>query len=152
MKWYGSDGSALDQALVRNHESALFAVNTSFYTPIHRFNNDENGNLYDDLLEEIRKEVHTDPSPYSAVAYDILWVAAIAENVTRHNGNNIPETQGINELKDAITRSANSYLGVTGDTTLNNMGDRAEGGYDFWKVTANMSDSEEPFAWIRADR
>jgi hypothetical protein len=57
VKWYGSDGSALNDALVRNYESAFFAVNTSFYNPIPRFdnnNNDDNGNLYDNLLEEIR--------------------------------------------------------------------------------------------------
>jgi ABC-type branched-subunit amino acid transport system substrate-binding protein len=154
VKWYGSDGSALNDALVRNYESAFFAVDTSFYNPIPRFdnnNNDDNGNLYDNLLEEIRKEAHTEPSPYSAVAYDILWVAAIAENMTRHNVNNITDIQGIQDLRDAIIRSAKSYLGVTGNTTLNNMGDRAKGEYDFWKVTTNITDDKEPFGWIKTD-
>jgi ABC-type branched-subunit amino acid transport system substrate-binding protein len=154
VKWYGSDGSALNDALVRHYESGFFAVNTSFYNPIPRFdnNNDDNGNLYDNLLEKIRKEVHTEPSPYSAAAYDILWVAAIAENMTRHNVNNITDIQGIQDLRDTIIRSAKSYLGVTGNTTLNNMGDRAKGEYDFWKVTTNMSDDKEPFGWIKTDR
>jgi branched-chain amino acid transport system substrate-binding protein len=154
VKWYGSDGSALNDALVRHYESGFFAVNTSFYNPIPRFdnNNDDNGNLYDNLLEKIRKEVHTEPSPYSAAAYDILWVAAIAENMTRHNVNNITDIQGIQDLRDAIIRSAKSYIGVTGNTTLNNMGDRAKGEYDFWKVTTNMSDDKEPFGWIKTDR
>jgi branched-chain amino acid transport system substrate-binding protein len=153
VKWYGSDGSALNDALVRNYESAFFAVDTSFYNPIPRFdnNNDDNGNLYDNLLEKIRKEVHTEPSPYSAAAYDILWVAAIAENMTRHNVNNITDIQGIQDLRDAIIRSAKSYLGVTGNTTLNNMGDRAKGEYDFWKVTTNITDDKEPFGWIKTD-
>jgi len=154
VKWYGSDKSALNEALLRHSESAFFAVNTSFYNPIPRFdhNNDDNRNLYHNLLEEIRKEVHTEPSPYSAVAYDILWVAAIAENMTRHNVNNITDIQGIHGLRDAIIRSAKSYLGVTGNTTLNNMGDRAKGEYDFWKVTTSITDDKESFRWIKTDR
>ncbi len=132
VKWYGSDGSALNDELVSHYESAFFAVNTSFSNPIPRFdnNNDANGYLYDSLLEEIRTEGHIEPSPYSAVAYDILWIAAIAENMTRNNENNITDIQGIQVLRDAIKSSAKSYLGVTGNTTLNNMGDRAKGEYD----------------------
>ncbi|HEY9387690.1 MAG TPA: penicillin-binding protein activator [Nitrososphaeraceae archaeon] len=154
VKWYGSDGSALNDALVRYYESAFFAVNTSFYNPVPRFdnNNHDNGKLYYNLLEKIRKEVRTEPSPYSAAAYDILWVAAIAENATRYNVNNITDIQGIQDLRDAIIRSAKSYLGVTGNATLNKMGDRAEGEYDFWKVTTNMTDDKEPFGWIKTDR
>jgi hypothetical protein len=55
VKWYGSDKS-LNEALVRHYESALFAIKTSFYNPIPGFddnNNDYNGNLYYNLLEEI---------------------------------------------------------------------------------------------------
>ena len=154
VKWYGSDKSALNEALVRHYESAFFAVNTSFYNPIPGFdnNNDDNGNLYYNLLEEIRKEVHTEPSPYSAVAYDILWVAAIAENMTRDNVNNITDIEGIQDLRDTIIRSAKSYLGVTGNTTLNNMGDRAKGEYDFWKVSTSIIDDKESFHWIKTDR
>ncbi|MFL6344963.1 MAG: ABC transporter substrate-binding protein [Nitrososphaeraceae archaeon] len=153
VKWYGSDKSALNGALVRHSESAFFAANTSFYNPIPRFNNNnDNRNLYHNLLEEIRKEVHTEPSPYSAVAYDILWVAAIAENMTRHNVNNITDIQGIQDLRDAIIRSAKSHLGVTGNTTLNNMGDRAKGEYDFWKVTTSITDDKESFGWIKTGR
>jgi ABC-type branched-subunit amino acid transport system substrate-binding protein len=154
VKWYGSDGSALNDELVSHYESAFFAVNTSFSNPIPRFdnNNDANGYLYDSLLEEIRTEVHIEPSPYSAVAYDILWIAAIAENMTRNNENNTTDIQGNQVLRDAIKSSAKSYLGVTGNTTLNNMGDRAKGEYDFWKVATNMTDNKEPFGWIKTNR
>ncbi len=155
VKWYGSDGSALNDALVRNYESAFFAVNTSFYNPIPRFEDDDNhntGKSFENLMEEIRKEVHTEPSPYSAVAYDILWVAAMAENATRHNENNLSDMHGIPDLRDAIIHSAKSYHGVTGNTSLNKMGDRAEGEYDFWKVTTNMTDDKETFGWTKIAR
>ena len=34
VRWFGSDGTALNEKLIRNQESALFAVNTSFSSPI----------------------------------------------------------------------------------------------------------------------
>ena len=155
VKWYGSDKSALNQALVRHPESAFFAINTSFYNPTPGFENDnkdENENLYYNLLDEIRKEVHAQPSPYSAVAYDILWIAARADNMTRYNMNKITDAQGIQNLRDAIMHSATAYFGVTGNTTLNNMGNRANGEYDFWKVKTSITDDKESFHWIKTDR
>jgi hypothetical protein len=41
---------------------------------------------------------------------------------------------------------------VTGNTTLNNMGDRAKGEYDFWKVTTSVTDDKESFGWIKTGR
>ena len=147
VKWYGSDGTALNEKLIRNRESALFAVNTSFSSPIYSL---QNGN-YDklsELLGEIRSHVHVTPSPYSAVAYDAFWVAALAENVTMHNDGNYTSKQMVESLKAAIMDSANSYFGVTGNTTLNRAGDRAEGKYDYWKVVAGALEGTAPtFSW-----
>ena len=162
VKWYGSDKSALNEALVRHYESASFAANTSFCNPISSFGNNNNnninhgnGNIYNNLLDKIRKEIHMTPSPYSAEAYDILRVAAIAENMTRHNNlnnmNNITDLQGIHDFRDAFIRAAKSYVGVTGNTTLNNMGDRSQGEYDFWKVKANKTGDTESFGWIKTN-
>ena len=147
VKWYGSDGTALNERLIRNYESALFAVNTSFSSPIYSL---QNGN-YDKLskiLEEIRSQVHVTPSPYSAVAYDAFWVAALAENVTMTSDGNYTSKQMVESLKAAIMDSANSYFGITGNTTLNRAGDRAEGKYDYWKVVAGDLEGTEPtFSW-----
>jgi hypothetical protein len=87
-------------------------------------------------------------SPYSAVAYDIFWVAAMAENVTRYNESNDSSNQSVKGLKEAIMSSANSYLGVTGITTLNKIGNRAEGQYEYWKVTAKVGEgNSQAFNW-----
>ena len=151
VKWYGSDGTALNEKLIRNHESALFAVNTSFTNPIYGFQNMKNEKLAN-LLAEIRSQVHVSPSPYSAVAYDIFWVAAMTENITRNSESNVTSNQDIQVLKNALTSSANSYLGVTGNTTLNRMGDRAYGEYDYWNVTAKAGEGQAPtFSWNRTN-
>ena len=147
VKWYGSDGTALNEKLIRNRESGLFAVNTSFSSPIYSL---QNGNYekLSELLGEIRSHVHVTPSPYSAVAYDAFWVAALAENVTIHNDGNDTSIQLVEGLKAAILDSANSYFGVTGNTTLNRVGDRAEGTYDYWKVVAGALEGTAPtFSW-----
>ena len=144
VRWYGSDGTALNEKLIKNYESALFAVNTSFSSPIYSL---QNGNYekLSELLGEIRSHVHVTPSPYSAVAYDAFWVAALAENVTIHNDGNDTSIQG---LKADIMDSANSYFGVTGNTTLNRVGDRAEGKYDCWIVVAGAVEGTAPtFSW-----
>ena len=39
VKWYGSDGSALNNKIVRNAEAATFALNTSFSTPTYGVEN-----------------------------------------------------------------------------------------------------------------
>ena len=75
----------------------------------------------------------------------------IAENMTRHNVNNITDVQGVQDLRDAIMRSAKSYVGVTDNTTLNNMGDRAKGEYDFWKVKTSITGDKKSFGWIKTN-
>ena len=98
IKWYGSDGTTLNEKLIRNHESALFAVNTSFSSPIYSLQNGEHEKL-EELLEEIRSHAHVTPSPYSAVAYDAFWVAALAKNVTAHSDGNYTSKQLVDSLK-----------------------------------------------------
>ena len=147
IKWYGSDGTTLNEKLIRNHESALFAVKTSFSSPIYSLQNGEHEKL-EELLAEIRSHAHVTPSPYSAVAYDAFWVAALAKNATTHSDGNYTSKQLVDSLKAAIMDSASSYFGVTGNTTLNSVGDRATGNYDYWKVVAKDIDSTAPsFSW-----
>jgi branched-chain amino acid transport system substrate-binding protein len=149
LRWFGSDGTALNEKLIRNQESALFAVNTSFSSPIFSLQYGNKEKL-DELLEEIQARVHVTPSPYSAVAYDAFWVAALAENVTMLNEGNHTSSEMVDGLKDAVMDSANSYFGVTGNNSLNAVGDRANGQYDYWKVVAkDVSGTAPTFSWNR---
>ena len=88
------------------------------------------------------------PSPYSAVAYDAFWVGALAENVTMLNEGNHTSREMVDGLKEAIMDSANSYFGVTGNTSLNAVGDRANGRDHYWKVVAKDVGGVAPtFSW-----
>jgi branched-chain amino acid transport system substrate-binding protein len=175
VKWYGSDGSVLNEGLVRNHDSAHFAVNTSFYNPIFGIDYQDDNQKLDRVLEEIHKETGVDPSPYSAVAYDALWVIAKAANNTR---NNIPITDASNDIniegdsalsgrldtsivdldnhdtaitKEELVHSANSYQGITGNMTLNRMGDRERAEFDIMAIRYLNDNDETPFVWQKVD-
>ena len=144
VKWYGSDGSALNDKLVRNIEAAMFAAKTGFVNPIYGV---DNNNSYKFRLvdNQIQKAIGRVPRSYAEVAYDAFWVAALTENITGG-------TKDVNSLKKTFLQISNSYAGITGDTSLNEAGDRKHGDYDFWAIRSNNSDNQSHFAWALVSR
>jgi hypothetical protein len=53
VRWYGSDGSTLNNKLIRNTDAAAFAVKTGFATPIYGVENDN-----DERLKHIEDQIH----------------------------------------------------------------------------------------------
>nr|MDP9288265.1 hypothetical protein [Thermoproteota archaeon] len=150
-KWYGSDGSALNDKLVRNIEAAMFAAKTGFVNPIYGVDNN-NSYIFKLIDNQIQKVIGRVPRSYAEVAYDSLWVAALTEN-------SIGGTKDINSLKKSFLQIANSYTGITGDTSLNEAGDRKHADYDFWAIRANNGNSRNNnnndrsvFAWGQVGR
>jgi branched-chain amino acid transport system substrate-binding protein len=91
VKWYGSDGSVLNNKLVKSDEAAKFAVKTDFLNPIYGVENDNNEN-FKHIISQIQEDIGRAPRSYASVAYDALWVAALAENDTM-------ATNNVNHLK-----------------------------------------------------
>jgi ABC-type branched-subunit amino acid transport system substrate-binding protein len=140
VKWYGSDGSALNNKIVRNAEAAAFALKTSFPTPIYGVKND-NDKRFKDIEAQIHEQIERTPRSYASVAYDILWIAALTENNTK-------ATHDTNYLKNTLVKIADSYDGITGNTSLNQNGDRKYAHYDFWAVR-NSGSNHNSFTWKR---
>jgi branched-chain amino acid transport system substrate-binding protein len=140
VKWYGSDGSVLNNKIVRNAEAAAFALNTSFPTPIYGVKND-NDKRFKDIEAQIHEQIERTPRSYASVAYDILWIAALTENNTK-------ATHDTNYLKNTLVKIADSYDGITGNTSLNQNGDRKYAHYDFWAVR-NSGSNHNSFTWKR---
>jgi ABC-type branched-subunit amino acid transport system substrate-binding protein len=140
VKWYGSDGSTLNNKLIRNTEAAAFAVKTGFPTSIYAVE-DDNDERLKHIEAQIHEQIERTPRSYASVAYDTLWVAALAENDTK-------ATHDINYLKNTIVKIADSYKGITGNTSLNQFGDRKYGDYDFWAVR-NSESTHDSFIWKR---
>jgi branched-chain amino acid transport system substrate-binding protein len=147
VKWYGSDGSALNNKLVRNVEAANFAVKTNFLNPIYGVEDDNDGS-FKRVESQIHDKIERIPRSYASVAYDILWVAALTENDTK-------VTHDFNYLKRTFVRIADSYKGITGNTTLDKVGDRKYGDYDFWAIRVNDGgggDDDHGFTWKRVGK
>jgi branched-chain amino acid transport system substrate-binding protein len=137
---YSSDSSTLNNKLIRNTEAAAFAVKRNFTTPIYAVENDNDERLKH-IEAQIHEQIERTPRSYASVAYDTLWVAALAENNTK-------ATHDINYLKNTIVKIADSYKGITGNTSLNQFGDRKYGDYDFWAVR-NSESTHDSFIWKR---
>ncbi|MDQ3903264.1 MAG: penicillin-binding protein activator [Thermoproteota archaeon] len=142
VRWYGSDGSAQHVGLINNIDAAEFAVETNFLNPIYGVHGNESFKKLEDRIVESIERV---PRSYAEVTYDEFWVGALAlQNYnSTHNDSN-------GSLREAFIKTANSYIGVTGTTQLNDAGDRKYGSYDFWAVRPvydNGTKTIESFRW-----
>jgi branched-chain amino acid transport system substrate-binding protein len=150
VKWYGSDGTALNPGLVKNVDAASFAVKTSFANPIYAVDDDKNSRFIE-VNEHITKEVGHSHESYAELAYDALWVAALTcdkvvganQKTTDHNNSNL--------LSKTLLRVASSYDGITGKMLLNDAGDRIPGSYDFWSITRENDGNGSEYEWKRIE-
>src|SRR5215210_6635001 len=126
VRWYGSDGSAQNEGLIKNIEAAEFAVKTNFLNPIYSVNASDS---FKKLEERIVEEIGRVPRSYAEVAYDEFWVAALTLN--NYTGT---QQDDIGSLRQTFINTANFYMGVTGRIELNDAGDRKNGSYDFWAI------------------
>ena len=141
VKWYGSDGSALANSLLRNNEAAKFATMTGFPNPIYGFEND-NDARFKQIEAEIHKKIERTPRSYAYVAYDILWIASLTEDSNKKMKS--PQSDSTYSLKERFREIASTYRGITGNTTLDKLGDRSFGDYDLWAIRTT---NKQNFAW-----
>jgi ABC-type branched-subunit amino acid transport system substrate-binding protein len=142
VRWYGSDGSAQNEGLIKNVEAAEFAVKTNFLNPIYRV---EASDSFNKLEERIVEEIDRVPRSYAEVAYDEFWVAALTLN--KYTGT---QKDDIGSLRQTFVNTTNFYIGVTGRTELNDAGDRINGSYDFWAIQPLSKDvnNKGSFEWM----
>jgi branched-chain amino acid transport system substrate-binding protein len=143
VRWYGSDGSAQNEGLIKNIEAAEFAVKTNFLNPIYRVNASDS---FKKLEARIVEEIHRVPRSYAEIAYDEFWVAALT--LKNYAGTHQDD---IGSLRQAFINTTNFYIGVTGRTELNDAGDRENGSYDFWAVRplSNDVNNRDSFEWTQ---
>ena len=96
---------------------------TSFLNPIYAVRVSHNNKST--LVEsEIQNMIGRIPRSYASVAYDSLWITPLTENASR-------ATNDINTLTKTLVQMADWSTGITGNTTLNESGDRKYASYDF---------------------
>lgn len=134
VKWYGSDGTALDNNLINNPEAARFAVKTGFSNPYYSI---EIKDKYRKLEEKAKARIGM-AYLYSFTAYDALWLSTL----TYINSN---KSSDVNVLKKTLVNTASSYDGATGLILLNEAGDRQFASYDIWMI----NETNGTFVWER---
>lgn len=140
VRWYGSDGVALSDALVGNAGAARFALGAGYPNPT--FGLDERAReKWEPISNRISARTGRSVEALALGVYDALWVAALAQL-------EVPEGSAPDELKRAFEQTANSFFGTTGWTLLNDAGDRKVGTFDYWAV----KEEGGAFRWVRVAR
>jgi branched-chain amino acid transport system substrate-binding protein len=140
VRWYGSDGVARSEALLKSPEAIAFAIRTGYPAPL--FGLDEGAHdIWQPLAERVRARCGREPDAYALAIHDALWVAARA-----YVASGAP--LDLERLKHAFTTAAASHYGATGWTVLDDAGDRRYGDFDFWGI---RTDNGQP-RWIRVGR
>jgi branched-chain amino acid transport system substrate-binding protein len=134
VRWYGSDGVANSEALRNDAVAAQYAMEVGYPNP----------NLgpptmardkWQPLVDLCFAKTGISPDAYALAAYDATMVAGLnasykksAPRLSRHEI--LPET-------------ANHYFGATGWTRLDDVGDRADGDFDFWALRPGSNGQPE---------
>jgi branched-chain amino acid transport system substrate-binding protein len=129
VNWIGSSAYALDKSILeaQNSAAAAFAMQQNLACPIYRVDVQSIPNGQQ-LLNQIIQQIGREPDVYALAIYDALWVAVKTVVAVGIDSN-------IDKIKDNLLNQAANYNGATGNTALNDAGDRLKGDYDFWGIS-----------------
>jgi ABC-type branched-subunit amino acid transport system substrate-binding protein len=129
VRWFGADSTAQNNHLLLNKDSALFSIKTNFVNPL--FTISSQNEKIEHIKEEVEKGKH-EPTllTYPIISYDAFWVAALSLD----KSHTMLEKFNIDTLKENIVKLTGPYVGISGNITLNNAGDRTSGSYELWRI------------------
>ena len=136
VRWYGTDGTALNEPLRTNAVAAAFARKVNFWTPTPGVEEGARARWEPIATRIAAKAGGAKPDAFALAVYDAVWLAAQAYLATG-------ETGKIATLKAALVTAADGYYGASGWTKLNAAGDRKFGDFDFF----SLSQSGSTFSW-----
>jgi branched-chain amino acid transport system substrate-binding protein len=137
VRWYGSDGVALSDVLLRDASAAEFARQVSYPNPTLGLSLTA-APRWAPVVAQVRAKLGRDPDAFALAAYDALWVTALATGLTGASAS--PST-----FARALQQVANQFFGATSWTALNSAGDRQYGDFDFWAIRR----VDGRLAWVR---
>ena len=123
VRWYGTDGSALSEAIVGDEIAGAFVNKVGFLSSLPSIPDNEKS---DSLKSRLSESLGIDPIVYAYTAYDVVWLLGLS---ILEAGGDDP-----NAVKAALPSVAENYSGAIGSTALNNAGDLAGGDIAFWGV------------------
>jgi branched-chain amino acid transport system substrate-binding protein len=133
IRWYGTDGMALNANLLKDAAAAGFAAKTGFTCPITARGDNP---TYAQIEQALTESLGFAPSPYALGFYDAAWLATLSVLMTGDDRQN-PEA-----ITEALRSMTQFYVGATGPFVLNESDDRENAQYDFWQVQKTGDDYE----------
>ena len=126
VKWYGSDGVALSNAVLNDSTAADFANLQDYPNPT--FGLDAAAEpIWKDVAGRIQAITGFAPDAFALGVYDAVWIAARTAALAKGN-------VSADFVRNALPEFAGSYFGGTGWTVLNEAGDRRFGNFDYWAI------------------
>jgi branched-chain amino acid transport system substrate-binding protein len=127
VRWYGSDGIALNTRVLENSVVGDFIRKTELLSPI--FAGDRSAPDYERIRSEIQSVVGQTVRPYALMAYDAALLLATV-------GAEVPplEEQSSASIVSALIEVSKKTVGATGNLSMDSNGDRMPGQYEYWKV------------------
>ena len=125
VRWFGTDGSSLDNTLSDDPTASTFLQDVNFVSTLFDISeNDVYPHVQDRFMTFTTQK--PDVKYYYFSIYDSVWVL----------GKTILETDSIDPLtvRDAITDVASRHTGTIGTMNLNELGDFATPSYDLWSI------------------
>jgi branched-chain amino acid transport system substrate-binding protein len=133
VSWFGTDGIALVDTVTKNKDIAAFAAKTNFTASI--FGELENEPSFLEFSKRIQDAAGMNATPYAVVINDCVQLAAMTDLMS----------QGISNKRAIFVNNANHFYGVTGYTSLTDLGDRKYSNIDFWRIKEN----EGSYSWTK---
>jgi len=121
VRWFGSDGTALLDELLKDPAAAEFGVKVKFLNPIFAATKSQKN---EKIVSELKKELGREPDTYALAAYDAAWVVTLSLLAT--------QKYDATAVKNILSDVAYNYFGATGWVVLDKAGDRAFADYDLW--------------------
>ncbi len=135
VKWYGSDGTAVSDAMLQDPAVAAFAASVGYPSTIFAPTHSEKWEMVRQHgLSELGRELDS----YSYAIYDIVWAYALSLlTVDKY------DTAAVKAVLPTITEV---MFGASGWITLDEAGDRMAGDYDIWQI---LETSPGTYEWKR---
>ena len=136
VRWYGTDGTALNEPLRTNAVAAGFAKKVNFWTPTPGVDDAAKARWQPVAQRIAAKAGGAQPDAFALAVYDAVWITAQAYLAVGGTGHTAA-------LKSAFVTAADAFYGASGWTKLNAAGDRQFGDFDFFVLSQNGSS----FTW-----
>jgi phosphate:Na+ symporter len=132
IQWFGTDGQAQDNEILKNNSAIKFIEQTGFPCAVYLHDPAMQPSptnflpkLY--IKEKIVERINREPNAYSLNAWDGLWLAALSYV---HSDWTDSSAVFIKSFKNI----ANSSVGLNGTTELNDAGDKEYGEFGFYEI------------------